>query len=70
MAQMNVKRFKGVLGDLVKASVQNGSPYALKNIECSTKRISELSDAKDTDSLRMEDEIVNIINSITSDKKA
>ena len=71
MATMNVKRFKSVLGDLVKASVQNGSPYANQIIKCVTKRLTELSESKGTDTLRVEDEIVNIINAIQdhSDKK-
>ena len=69
MAQMNVKRFRGLMGDLVKASVQNASPYASKIIECATTRISELNGLKDEDCLRVEDEIIRIIDSLTGTKE-
>ena len=69
MAQMNVKRFKSVLSDTIRVAALNGSPYATKIIECATKRITELGESKDTDSLRVEDELVNIINAIAAEKE-
>ena len=69
MAQMNVKRFKSVLSDSIRAAALNGSKHSKQIIDYATKRISELGESKDTDSLKVEDEIVNIINAIAADKE-
>ena len=69
MAQMNVKRFKSVLSDTIRSAALNGRSHSKEIIEYATKRITELGESKDTDSLRVEDELVNIINAIAADKE-
>ena len=69
MAQMNVKRFKSVLSDSIRAAALNGSKHSKEIIEYATKRITELGESKDTDSLRIEDELVNIIDAIAAEKE-
>ena len=56
-----------MLGDLVKSAVQNSSTHADEIIAYATARISELGES--TDSLLIEDEIVNIINRIAGKKQ-
>ena len=64
---MSVKRFKSVLGGVVKSSIETGSPVAREVVEVVTNRISGY---KDQENLDPSVEIARLIDSVVANAQA
>ena len=60
---MNVKRFKSILGGVVKTSIETGSPVAREVVDVVTHRISGY---KDQENLDPSVEIARLIDSVVA----
>ena len=63
---MNAKKFRSVLGGVVKESVENDSPVIREIIGCVTSRIAELKTMDGKDSLDPSVEISRLIDRIAA----
>jgi len=64
---MNVKRFKSILGGVVKTSIETGSPVAREVVDVVTDRISGY---KDQENLDPSVEIARLIDSVVANAQA
>ena len=64
---MNVKRFKSILGGVVKSSIETGSPVAREVVDVVTDRISGY---KDQENLDPSVEIARLIDSVVANAQA
>ena len=64
---MSVKRFKSVLGGVVKNSIETGSPVAREVVDVVTHRISGY---KDQENLDPSVEIARLIDSVVANAQA
>lgn len=64
---MNVKRFKSILGGVVKTSIETGSPVAREVVDVVTHRISGY---KDQENLDPSVEIARLIDSVVANAQA
>ena len=64
---MNVKRFKSILGGVVKTSIETGSPVAREVVDVVTHRISGY---KDQENLDPSVEIARLIDSVVANAHA
>jgi len=64
---MNVKRFKSILGGVVKTSIETGSPVAREVVDVVTDRISGY---KDQENIDPSVEIARLIDSVVANAQA
>ena len=64
---MNVKRFKSILGGVVKSSIETGRPVAREVVDVVTDRISGY---KDQENLDPSVEIARLIDSVVANAQA
>ena len=64
---MNVKRFKSILGGVVKSSIETGSPVSREVVDVVTHRISGY---KDQENLDPSVEIARLIDSVVANAQA
>ena len=67
---MNAKKFRSILGGVVKEAVEAGSPVTKEVIAGVTSRIDELKTRDDKENIDPSKEIAHLINQIYAKKKS